>query len=107
LDGEWGKHIAALGPYFRYNDAAWGELGVVSAQRWEKDVQYKAVQRLLAERLGGSKIRKSLLRRVNERDYWGGSRRSLLTILLHFLYLETFKRSEDNSHKVSNGDPCE
>jgi hypothetical protein len=68
--GEWLPTVRALRPYLRRNDAAsWGELGVISARRWRDEVQYQAVRRLLAHRLGLNQ--KSLRRRFDERAYWG------------------------------------
>ena len=89
---EWVPTIRALRPYLRRHDsAAWSEFGVISAKRWKHDVQYQAVRRLLAERLGLDQ--KLLRRRFDEIDHRGGSCQSLLTILLHFLYLEMFKKA--------------
>jgi hypothetical protein len=66
---EWVPAVEVLRPYFRYNDAAWGEPGVISVRRWKKDVQYQAVRRLLADRLEVDE--KTLGRRFDELALWG------------------------------------
>lgn len=67
----WIPAVRQLDVYFRRDDVAWGEPGMISARRWKDDVQYQAVRRLLAQRLGLDE--KTLRRRFDERDYWGES----------------------------------
>lgn len=66
---DWIAAVRPLAPYFRRADVDWGESGVVSARRWRDDVQYQAVRRLLAARLGMKP--RTLRRRFDERRYWG------------------------------------
>lgn len=66
---DWEAVVRHLVPYFRRADADWGESGVVSARRWRDDVQYQAVRRLLADRLGINA--RTLRRRFGEACWWG------------------------------------